>query len=210
MFAIAAILWNVDAAFACSPKWKSYLSVMKNDLHQLLVAEETIYSDSGRFTSNLRETTFRAGAGVSVTIRNRTDSGYTAVATHAMLPDMRCLMYIGPRPNEAIFASRGEGEAVCDGSPLDAGGVRVSSEVVLAFFALLVTMTVAAWVFLRAPGRRNWPARMLVFTSLLYAISMNPFCGREPFVILAVCFAMGVGLFGFALRRRLSPGPLTG
>lgn len=42
MFAIAAILLNVDAAFACSPKWKSYLSVMKNDLHQLLVAEETI------------------------------------------------------------------------------------------------------------------------------------------------------------------------
>ena len=209
MLAIAAVLLNVDAAFACSTKSKAYLSAMKSDLRNLVSAEEAFYADSNRNSTSLEELEFKPSTGVVAPVIRITPGGYAATATHTLLPTMTCNLYVGPKPtNWSNIGKHGEGEVWCEGEmPAQAG--RVDAGIAISGLVLLLALTLASTIFLgpMLPKSKNWPARGLFFVSLLYLLAMAgpSFCSGPAPAPLAIFASIGIGLFWFAFRRRVGP-----
>ena len=91
-------------------KQKAYLTEMRSDLSAIRTAEETFFTDSGRYTPDLG-TVFTPSAGVSSPTIKLGDKSYSATVTHAQLPNRMCGVAVGmPNP---VIATAGEGEPVC-------------------------------------------------------------------------------------------------
>ena len=205
MFAIAAVLLNFDAAFACNTKAKAYVAMMKSDLRNLVSAQESFFADSQRYTNNLPALGFKNSTGVSSTFDQITDRGWAATASHSASPAV-CRIYVGERPAR-VPANVGEGEPWCD-QPHQAlwSNEELGNLLGAPTWMLLLALSLAAGAFLKVPGRANWGTRALAATLAVYTL---PFvglaqCGTLPFGFVAVFLALGATAFLFALRRRIT------
>lgn len=110
----AVVIIGVLAAIAI-PKFartkdRAYLTEMRSDLSAIRTAEETFFTDSGRYTTDIGSL-FTSSAGVSSPTIKLGDKSYSATVTHAQLPNRMCGVAVGmPNP---VLATAGEGEPVC-------------------------------------------------------------------------------------------------
>ena len=92
-------------------KGKAYVTAMKSDLRNLVSAQESFFSDSARYTSNLTNLGFKQSTGtVAPTIT--VGSGYwKATNSHTQLANTSC--GIAVNTTNPVVATAGEGEPAC-------------------------------------------------------------------------------------------------
>ena len=208
ILAMAGVLLNVDAAFGCSTKAKAYIAASKSALRNLVSAEESFFSDSGHFTTDLEALGFKPSTGANApVIEIAGKTSYSATNTHSQLPGARCFIYVGAVPGSFPEAKQHqEGEPWCI-LPQSAGLSRdVSYEAAMIWWTVLLSLTLAAILFLRRPGKKSWEVRGLGLVSLLFVGIAGPLmsmCSQPKLEPIVVFLALGVGLFGLAVRRRV-------
>lgn len=208
MFAIAAVLLNFDAAFACGTKAKAYEAAMKSDLRNLVSAQEAFFSDSARYTTNLASLFVKKSTGVaSVTVTQVTDSGWAATATHSQTTAV-CAIYVGLRPSD-VDPGRAQGTPWCEGGKRD--WTLAGQDVGISVLFFLAVLTLATFVFLRGPRGFGCAATGLTTLTALFALLVvfNSGCGLYPIALLAFFVVPALGVFALALWRhnRVSAAP---
>lgn len=103
---------------ACGTSYKAcaYRASMRSDLRNLVAAQEEYRQARGSYTGDLialqAETRFAASFGVQLQMLVGSDSGFSAVVTHAALrDDARCEIFVG-KPTLPTSATQ-EGEPWC-------------------------------------------------------------------------------------------------
>jgi type IV pilus assembly protein PilA len=96
---IVVVILGILAAIAI-PKFsrtreKSFITAAKADLRNLASLQEVYYNDYYTFTSSLVDVGFDASDGVTITIPEATNRGWSATAVHAGLPTESCSVYHG-------------------------------------------------------------------------------------------------------------------
>ena len=96
---IVVVIIGILAAIAI-PKFsrtreKSFIAAAKADLRNLASLQEVYYNDYYTFTSNLGDVGFDASDGITITIPEATNLGWSATAVHAGLPTESCSVYHG-------------------------------------------------------------------------------------------------------------------
>jgi prepilin-type N-terminal cleavage/methylation domain-containing protein len=119
---IVVVIIGILAAIAIprysTVKEKAYIATMKTDLKNLEISEEAYAaSNSGNYFSHEYTTTgdstntFGASRQVSITATATGNSGWSATATHAMVPGHTCAIFVGVAPvSPAVF----EGAPACN------------------------------------------------------------------------------------------------
>ena len=99
---IVIVIIGILAAIAipkfANSKSKSYYTAMKNDLRNLVTAEQAFFSDSGKYTPNLGSLKFRASNGVNPPVISVPGGGraWSATVTHSqMSSDAQCAIAVG-------------------------------------------------------------------------------------------------------------------
>ena len=114
--AAAVLLIMVQIVFE-KTRWHPHQSqaqtTMTSDLRNLLIAEEGVHLDSGRYTTVLKPRLFLPSASVIGPAINLTSTGWTARARHEGTP-MECVIFIGSTP---IAPAAHEGEPACTQDP---------------------------------------------------------------------------------------------
>jgi type IV pilus assembly protein PilA len=86
---IVVVIIGILAAIAipkfANTKQQAYLATLKEDLRNLVTAEEAYFSDYTTYTSALTTTQFNPSAGVTYTVASATGTGWSATATHVGL-----------------------------------------------------------------------------------------------------------------------------
>jgi len=108
---IIAILAAIGIPKFANSKSKAYVTQMKSDLRNLVTAEESFFSDSARYTSNLSSLKFAMTTGVTVPAITVYSGSWTATNTHTQLPSMTC--GIGVNTTNPLMGGLGEGEPAC-------------------------------------------------------------------------------------------------
>jgi len=115
MLVVSAVVWDPLCWWAdwdhCrwSPGLAGPLASMKSELRNLVLAQESYFTDSGTFATSLPSTLFEVTPGVQITILAASDSGFRAVASHT-ITDRQCAIYVGPVGQPP---ARREGEPGC-------------------------------------------------------------------------------------------------
>ena len=96
---IVVVIVGILAAIAI-PKFsavraKGFISTAKADLRNLASLQEVYYNDYYTFTSNLADVGFDASEGVTITIGEATNLGWSATAVHTGVPTESCSLYHG-------------------------------------------------------------------------------------------------------------------
>ena len=117
---VAMVLFGALSAMAV-PRFREYkvrafIAAMQSDLGNLKIAEEEHWADQQRYATDTASLEFRTTREVSISITSQNiTGGYTAVATHADVPDRECKMAMGPeaapREQGAIFCGPTSGGA---------------------------------------------------------------------------------------------------
>ena len=117
---IVVVIIGILAAIAipkfAGTKSKAYVAAMKSDLKNLVLAEESYFSDYNTYGTAAQVTTaglWAATTGVVVASANNTATGFSATATHAgATGTTACGVYVGSAasPNAAVA---NEGEVSC-------------------------------------------------------------------------------------------------
>jgi hypothetical protein len=91
---------------------REYVVEMRSDLGKLAAAQEANLRKQGRYTPDLRALGFTTSPGVSEPTLAIAGSGYSAIVTHARLPNGRCAVAkSAPNP---LNATTRDGEPFCD------------------------------------------------------------------------------------------------
>ena len=112
---IVIVIIGILAAIAipkfANTKSKAYITAMKSDLRNLVSAQESFFSDSARYSTNLTSLNFKASTGV--TAPNITvGAGYwTATNSHTQLTGAAC--GIAVNTTNPTVGTAGEGEPAC-------------------------------------------------------------------------------------------------
>jgi prepilin-type N-terminal cleavage/methylation domain-containing protein len=112
---IVVVIIGILAAIAipkfANTKSKAYITAMKSDLRNLVSAQESFFSDSARYSTNLTSLNFKASTGV--TAPNITvGAGYwTATNSHTQLTGAAC--GIAVNTTNPTVGTAGEGEPAC-------------------------------------------------------------------------------------------------
>ena len=78
-------------------KGKANAAALKSDLRNLAVAEEAIFYDSTKYSSDTAALRFRPSPGVTVTITLPVSgNGWSATAMHPLSYPLRCTIFYGP------------------------------------------------------------------------------------------------------------------
>ena len=84
---IVVVIIGILAAIAipkfANTKEKAYVTAMKSDLRNLLVAQENYFSDNITYTTATTNLNVQVSPGVTVTISAASSQGWTATATHS-------------------------------------------------------------------------------------------------------------------------------
>ena len=86
---IVVVIIGILAAIAipkfANTKQQAYLATLKEDLRNLVTAEEAYFSDYTTYTGTLTTTQYNPSAGVTYTVSSATGTGWSATATHVGL-----------------------------------------------------------------------------------------------------------------------------
>jgi hypothetical protein len=208
LLAMVAVLLNVDAAFGCSTKAGAYRTAMKSDLRNLVTAEDEFRATNGRYASDIGELQYKASTG---TIAPRFDrigaDGWVATNAHTQLKGA-CHIYSGARPAN-VPEHVEEGAPWCDEPPADPAEVLVATLGPGTWIVLMILAMTAA-KFLATTGT-NWSA--LSLTGLLVVQSLvllgTSSCTHGAALPSVPVLLLGLAIFVVALRRRISPRPVT-
>ncbi|HEU4564133.1 MAG TPA: prepilin-type N-terminal cleavage/methylation domain-containing protein, partial [Gemmatimonadaceae bacterium] len=93
------IIIGILAAIAI-PKWqqtkgKANAAALRNDLHNLAVAEESYFYENQSYTSDINSLQIAVSQGVGITFVNVTPSGWSATATHLIASPTTCGIFVG-------------------------------------------------------------------------------------------------------------------
>ena len=120
---IVVVIIGILAAIAipkfANTKTKAYTAAMKSDLRNLVTAEESFFSDSGRYATApvaVGSTTpglqFATSTGVVLTTPIVVGQGFwTARVTHSQIPNFSC--GIGVNTANPVVTTAGDGEPAC-------------------------------------------------------------------------------------------------
>src|SRR4051812_5892020 len=91
---VVVVIIGILAAIAIpkfqNTKGKANAAALRSDLRNLAVAEEAIFYDSTKYSSDTAALKFRASPGVIVTIAIPSGGGWTATATHPLSYPLQC------------------------------------------------------------------------------------------------------------------------
>ena len=97
---IVVVIIGILAAIAIpkfqNTKGKANAAALRSDLRNLAVAEEAIFYDSTRYSSDTAALKFRPSPGVIVTIVIPAGGGWVATATHPLSYPLQCVIFAGP------------------------------------------------------------------------------------------------------------------
>jgi type IV pilus assembly protein PilA len=112
---IVIVIIGILAAIAipkfANTKSKAYVTAMKSDLRNLVSAEESLFSDSARYTSNLTSLGFKSSTGVTSPTITTYAGAWMATNSHTQLPGTTC--GIGVNTTNPTVGTAGEGEPSC-------------------------------------------------------------------------------------------------
>ena len=105
---IVVVIIGILAAIAIpkfqNTKGKANAAALRSDLRNLAVAEEAIFYDSTKYSSDTAALKFRPSPGVIMTIVVGTTGGWAATATHPLSYPLQCVIFFGtftPIPSPA-------------------------------------------------------------------------------------------------------------
>ena len=115
---IIGILASIAIPHYAAVKERAYLTTVKTDLKNLEISEEAYASsNAGQYFSHTYATTadsantFGVSQDVSVTATATGQTGWSATATHSLVPGHTCAIFVGTTPvAPAVF----EGAPACD------------------------------------------------------------------------------------------------
>jgi len=108
---IIGILAAIGIPKFANSKSKAYVTAMKSDLRNLLNAEESVFSDSARYSSNLTSLNFKASTGVNSPTITTYPGSWTATNSHTQLSGISC--GIAANTTNPLVPAAGEGEPAC-------------------------------------------------------------------------------------------------
>ena len=112
---IVIVIIGILAAIAipkfANTKSKAYITAMKSDLRNLVSAEESYFSDSAKYTSNLTLVGFKQSTGVNTPSLNIGAGYWSATVTHTQLVGISC--GIAVNTTNPVVSTAGEGEPAC-------------------------------------------------------------------------------------------------
>jgi len=93
-------------------RMRAYQAAMRSDLRNLAVSQESYFADHTTYTADIGALGYIATQGVTVEIRGATDRGWSAIATHARAPGVRCGIWVG-NADKPMPEVTNEGAPVC-------------------------------------------------------------------------------------------------
>ena len=112
---IVVVIIGILAAIAipkfANTKSKAYITAMKSDLRNLVSAQESFFSDSARYTTNLTSLGFKQSTGVTAPAVVTYPGAWVATNGHSQLTGAEC--GIGVNTTNPTVNTAGEGEPAC-------------------------------------------------------------------------------------------------
>jgi type II secretion system protein G len=112
---IVIVIIGILAAIAipkfANTKSKAYITAMKSDLRNLVSAQESFFSDSARYSTNLTSLNFKQSTGVTAPAINVGAGYWTATNSHTQLTGTSC--GIAVNTTNPTVGTAGEGEPAC-------------------------------------------------------------------------------------------------
>lgn len=106
-------------AQASTPTPDELLTILRSDLRALTIAEEGAVHANGNYETRLDRLPVKPSPGVRLELIAATPDGWSAIATHASLPGVSCVVYAGdakaPPATRKQNRRGAPGEIVCDG-----------------------------------------------------------------------------------------------
>lgn len=113
---IVVVIVGILAAIAIpkyqNTKGKANAAALRSDLRNLMVAEEAIFYDSTKYSTDTAALKFRPSPGVQLTITLPASGGWVATATHPLSYPLQCMVFGGP-VSPAPAPTTAEGVPVC-------------------------------------------------------------------------------------------------
>jgi prepilin-type N-terminal cleavage/methylation domain-containing protein len=105
---IVVVIIGLLAAIAIpkfqNTKGKANAAALRSDLRNLMVAEEAIFYDSSKYSTDTAAMKFRPSPGVIITITTPAGGGWVATATHPLSYPLQCMVFggnVSPVPSPA-------------------------------------------------------------------------------------------------------------
>src|SRR3954465_7255090 len=96
---IVVVIIGLLAAIAIpkfqNTKGKANAAALRSDLRNLMVAEEAIFYDSTKYSTDTAAMKFRPSPGVIITIATPVSGGWVATATHPLSYPLQCVIFGG-------------------------------------------------------------------------------------------------------------------
>ena len=97
---VVVVIIGILAAIAipkfANTKGKANAAAVRSDLRNLSVAEEALFYDSTKYSSDTAALRFRPSPGVIVSITIPAGGGWIATATHPLSYPLQCVIFAGP------------------------------------------------------------------------------------------------------------------
>ena len=108
---IIGILAAIGIPKYANSKSKGYVIAMKSDLRNLVSAEESFFTDSSRYSTNMTSLNFKASSGVVSPTVTTFAGAWIATNAHTQLVGIQC--GIGVNTTNPTLTAAGEGEPAC-------------------------------------------------------------------------------------------------
>jgi len=112
---IVVVIIGILAAIAipkfANTKSKAYVTAMKSDLRNLVSAQESFFSDSAKYTTDLTVLGFKQSSGVNAPAVTTYPGAWMATNSHTQLTGTVC--GIGVNTTNPTVSTAGEGEPAC-------------------------------------------------------------------------------------------------
>ena len=96
---IVVVIIGILAAIAIpkfqNTKGKANAAALRSDLRNLAVAEEALFYDSTKYSTDTAALRFRPSPGVIITITVPATGGWAATATHPLSYPLQCVIFYG-------------------------------------------------------------------------------------------------------------------
>jgi hypothetical protein len=97
--AVTLLVFYARPACACNPKYKAYLTAMKSDMRNMVVAQEAHQAKHGAYALELPADEYRHSTGVTIVSMDVRRTGFSVEMAYPAGTTRRCrLVYVQGRP----------------------------------------------------------------------------------------------------------------